>query len=92
MALFKILNNFDSGRAISSVSNYVQGYCYFDKNTGKFWIDTINDSTGRLAINGTFYGTCDSLIDDDVKLVTCSGFTLSEGSVIFIRFNTSNSI
>ena len=38
--------------------SYHQGYCYFDVTTGKFWIDTTNDASGRLAINGanTIYG------------------------------------
>lgn len=32
-------------------NNYHQGYCYFDVNTGKFWIDTTDNATGRMAIN-----------------------------------------
>lgn len=32
-------------------NTYHQGYCYFDVNTGKFWIDTTNASEGRMAIN-----------------------------------------
>ena len=33
-------------------SKYVKGYCYFDVNDGKFWVDTKdNDSTGRLPLN-----------------------------------------
>lgn len=32
-------------------TTYHQGYCYFDVNTGKFWIDTTNAAAGRMAIN-----------------------------------------
>lgn len=33
-------------------STYIKGYCYFDVNSGKFWVDTKdNDSTGRLPLN-----------------------------------------
>lgn len=31
--------------------SYHQGYCYFDVNTGKFWIDTTDAAAGRMAIN-----------------------------------------
>ena len=90
MALFKILNNFDSGTAITSVTNYVQGYCYFDKNTGRFWIDTSNTADGRVAINGTFYGLCSTAADTANKTVTCAGYILSTGSVIYVRFDKTN--
>ena len=58
MALFKILNNFESGNVISALTNHVAGYCYYDKNTGKFYIDTTNAASGLQQINGTFYGEC----------------------------------
>ena len=50
MALFKILSNMeDTSKQLPN--SYHQGYCYFDVNTGKFWIDTTNDVSGRIAIN-----------------------------------------
>lgn len=91
MALFKILNNFDTGTAITSVNNYVQGYCYFDKNTGRFWIDTTNTADGRLAINGTFYGLCATAAATANKTVDCPGYVLSTGSVVYVRFDKTNS-
>lgn len=91
MALFKILNNFTTGTAITSVTNYVQGYCYFDKNTGKFWIDTSNTEAGRVAINGSFFGACSTNANTANKVVLCPGFILSSGSVIFVKFNNTNS-
>jgi hypothetical protein len=32
----------------SMPNEYHQGYCYFDKNTGRFWIDTTDTKEGRL--------------------------------------------
>lgn len=50
MALFKILSNMNDTTK-NLPNSYHQGYCYFDVNTGKFWIDTTDTSTGRMAIN-----------------------------------------
>ena len=50
MALFKIFGNFASGNT-TLPTTYTQGYCYFDKNTGKFWVDTTNAAAGRMALN-----------------------------------------
>ena len=51
MALFKILNNFNSSNSIETVTTAHEGYCYFDKTTAKFWIDTSNNPTDRMALN-----------------------------------------
>lgn len=51
MALFKILNNFASSNPITEVTTAHEGYCYFDKTTAKFWIDTSNNPTDRMALN-----------------------------------------
>ena len=90
MALFKILNNFASGNAITSVNTYTQGYCYFDKNTGKFWIDTTNTEAGRVAINGSFYGVSSSNASAVAKTVICPGFILSTGATVYVKFNNTN--
>ena len=58
LALFKILNNFTSGRSISQLASHTAGFCYFDKTTGKFWVDTSDNAAGMLQIGGTFYGNC----------------------------------
>ena len=41
---------------------YHQGYCYFDVNTGKFWIDTSNLASGRMAINANHADSSDAAI------------------------------
>lgn len=50
MALFKILSNMDDSSK-SMPNTYNKGYCYFDVNTKKFWIDTTDAASGRVAIN-----------------------------------------
>ena len=50
MALFKILSNMNNPNS-NLPKTYHQGYCYFDVNTQKFWIDTKNTADGRVAIN-----------------------------------------
>jgi len=54
LALFKIFGNFASGNTTLPTSA-TQGYCYFDKNTGKFYIDIDSGAaalgTNRLALN-----------------------------------------
>jgi len=50
LALFKIFGNFTSGNT-TLPSTATQGYCYFDKNTGKFYIDTTNATSGRMILN-----------------------------------------
>ena len=90
MALFKILNNFTSGTSIENVTNYVQGYCYFDKNTGRFWIDTTNDASGRVSINGNFYTVCSTAANVATKEVSCPGFILTTGAAIYVRFDRTN--
>ena len=50
MALFKIFGNFASGNTTLPTSA-TQGYCYFDKNTGKFYIDTATSNTAALGTN-----------------------------------------
>ena len=50
MALFKIFGNFASGNTTLPTST-TQGYCYFDKNTGKFYIDTATSETAELGTN-----------------------------------------
>lgn len=91
MALFKILNNFNSGRSISQLSTHTEGYCYFDKNTGKFWIDTSDQAADMLQLGGTFFGTCTTDGDVAAKVVSnCPGFVLYNGASVYVRFSNTN--
>lgn len=47
MALFKI----KKGLSENLPSTYVEGYCYFTTDDGKFYIDTTNTETGRIVLN-----------------------------------------
>ena len=47
MALFKILK----GLTGNLPASYVDGYCYFTTNDGKFYIDTSSIASGRLPLN-----------------------------------------
>lgn len=75
---------------------YHQGYCYFDVNTGRFWIDTTDDESGRMSLNGNtrlFYGTCDTAASTTTKTVTCPAFSAKDlvpGNVIYVLFNITN--
>lgn len=95
MALFKILSNMtDTSKNLPN--EYHQGYCYFDVNTGRFWIDTTNDASGRMSLNGNtrlFYGTCNTLASTTTKGVVCSAFTVADlvpGNVIYVKFSVTN--
>lgn len=46
LALFKILNNFGTSNSITSLTSHNAGYCYFDINTNKFYIDTTDNAAG----------------------------------------------
>ena len=72
-------------------TSYHQGYCYFDINTGKFWIDTTDTADGRKAINGTFYGICETSAGIGAKTVTIPGFSLETGVTIHVKFIEKNS-
>ena len=54
MALFKI----KKGIKANLPTSYVEGYCYFTTDDGKFYIDTTNDANGRICLNA---GTADKL-------------------------------
>lgn len=47
MALFKIKR----GLAATLPTTYVEGYCYFTTDDGKFYIDTTNTAAGRITLN-----------------------------------------
>ena len=95
MALFKILNNFSSGRSVQELTSHNAGYCYFDKTTGKFWVDTSSNAADMLQLGGTFFGTCSTTGSLASKAVAdCPGFVLYTGASIYVKFtetNTSNS-
>lgn len=69
---------------------YHQGYCYFDVNTGKFWIDTTDLEAGRKSINGTYYGVCDTAANVKIKTVSIPGFSLTTGITIHVKFTYNN--
>ena len=54
MALFKI----KKGVKANLPTSYVEGYCYFTTDDGKFYIDTSNAASGRILLNA---GTADKL-------------------------------
>lgn len=54
MALFKI----KKGVKANLPTSYVEGYCYFTTDDGKFYIDTTNDANGRICLNA---GAADKL-------------------------------
>ena len=54
MALFKI----KKGIKANLPTSYVEGYCYFTTDDGKFYIDTSNTSDGRICLNA---GAADKL-------------------------------
>lgn len=58
-------------------TTYHQGYCYFDVNTGKFWIDTTNTAAGRMAINAA---NADSVEWNNVNNKPSSFYTLPVAS------------
>ena len=92
MALFKILNNFSSGRSIQNASiTHNAGYCYFDKTTGKFWVDTSNRASDMLQLGGTFFGTCSTAAGLSSKVVDdCPGFVLYNGASVYVKFINTN--
>lgn len=91
MALFKIFNNFNSNTAISNSNiTHVAGYCYFDKTTNKFYIDTSNDANGLRQLNGTYYGVCNTASGTAIKTVTIPGFGLTTGVSVLIKFTNTN--
>jgi hypothetical protein len=92
LALFKIFNNFSSNKSINQATlNHTAGYCYFDKTTGKFWIDTSSNADDMLQLGGTFFGTCSTVSDSTAKEVEdCPGFVLYTGASIYIKFTNTN--
>lgn len=81
MALFKIFNNANTKNNLPE--NYKAGYCYFDVNTGKFYIDTIDDNKdGRIPISG-------EMAD---KLRTARTITLSGSVTGSTTFDGSNNV
>ena len=54
MALFKI----KKGVKANLPTSYVEGYCYFTTDDGKFYIDTSNAASGRICLNA---GAADKL-------------------------------
>ena len=45
---------------------------------------------GRLAINSSFYGVCETAAATAAKEVSCPGFVKSKGATIFIKFKNTN--
>lgn len=83
----------DKGTPKPLPTTYNQGYCYFDKTTGRFWIDTIDgDANGRVQINTSLYAVCNTAANVAKKEITIPGLTLTEGTTIYVKFTNSNSI
>ena len=83
MALFKIFNNFASGNT-SLPETYVEGYCYFDKNTGKFYVDTTSTAAGRMAMNAKMADE-DSSGRNIVNTYVAPSNTPTAGQVLFFN-------
>lgn len=90
MALFKIFNNISSGNTIDSLSTHQEGYCYFDANTNKFYVDTTNAAAGLRQLNGTYYGECSTAAATTAKVVTIAGFKLAVGASVYVKFTSAN--
>ena len=86
-------------------NSYHQGYCYFDVNTGKFWIDTTDTSAGRMAINAAHADSADAATlaaaavnDDDGNEIKTTyvpfgtSFTPSGSISVTLNTTTVNSI
>lgn len=86
MALFKILNNFGTSNSITSLTSHNAGYCYFDVNTNKFYIDTTDNAAGLRQLNGTYYAECASESTLAAKEITVPGLTLFPGVTVFVKF------
>ena len=91
MALFKILGNFNSSNSITSLTSHNQGYCYFDINTNKFYIDTSDTAAGLRQLNGTYYAECTTEPAIINKTITVPGLALIAGVTVFVKFVNANS-
>lgn len=91
MALFKILGNFNSSNSITSLTSHNQGYCYFDINTNKFYIDTSDTEAGLRQLNGTYYAECSTESQIINKTITVPGLHLLTGITVFVKFLNANS-
>ena len=95
MALFKIFSNMgDTSKSLPNTYN--QGYCYFDVNTRKFWIDTAPDNAtaeekaaGRIAINAPYADIANfANVSSRVPFGTCS--TADSGATKIVSSGSSN--
>ena len=70
-------------------NSYHQGYCYFDVNTGKFWIDTTNIASGRMAINAAQADTATTAAYATHAIGDGAGNSIVETYGASISYNTS---
>lgn len=54
---------------------------------GRLW--TAPTSGGGSSGGNTYYGTCNTGASTRVKAVTCSGFSLTSGKIIFVKFSNA---
>ena len=73
-------------------NSYHQGYCYFDVNTGKFWIDTTNIASGRMAINAAHADTATTAAYATHAIGDGAGNSIVETYGASISYNTSTNV
>jgi hypothetical protein len=105
MALFKIFKGNETAKLTdSNASGYrvpTDGYAYYDTSSNLFYIDAaygsdntitrkpINANISNIAMNGVYYGTCDTAAATKAKVATLvngDGFHLATGVMIAIKF------
>jgi hypothetical protein len=82
LALFKIEKGL-AANLTKNRTNTTEGYCYFTTDDGKMYIDTntkTNDTSGRVAINGTNYAVCSTEAGTAGKVANVPGFILYTGA------------
>lgn len=77
MALFRI-----SKGTGNFPDKYIEGYCYFNQDTGRFAIDTTNDADGRKLINP------DSIVNIERSGIT---YTATRADGTTFNFSQQNS-
>ena len=105
MALFKIFKGNETSKLTdANATGYrvpTDGYAYYDTSSNLFYIDAaygndntitrepINANISNQAMNGVFYGTCDTAASTKAKVATLvngDGFNLAPGVMIAIKF------
>lgn len=64
---------------------------FFEGNNNQKISISLTPTTIGLGNAKIFYGICDSPADSKIKEVTCENFNLSTDSILYIKFNNTNS-